>query len=379
MDERELTMQTIDQMRGMTNLAESQLAVQVALAANVPYCVEGPPGTGKTRYHEALARAMGWPIEKRCLTQCEPSDIVGVYAPHDGEYRRISPPWVKRLANQPIGVVLFEDFKCTPPSLQAPILEIVQDRIVGDDELSSEIRFAATCNPADQSPGGYEMSQPLANRMAHFRWDFENQPFVKGFRDGFPPPQLVTIDHDWETRIPLWQSHIATYLERNPMDSLSPPKLDNDIIIDAWPSPRSWELTCRLLACAQDSGLELLLATATVGQAAAMGFLTWLQQLDLPDPWQCLNNPQSFTEPSPADDHRTYAVLGAVMALRDGAPERWTAIADFLTHVAQWRPHVAAAFLPTLSAERPDGVHQSEAFNKFCHKMGNDMGFGIGG
>ena len=42
--------------------ADTLVAMQILLAANIPVLLWGDPGTGKTRTIEAFARRAGWPV-----------------------------------------------------------------------------------------------------------------------------------------------------------------------------------------------------------------------------------------------------------------------------------------------------------------------------
>ena len=73
----------------------------------------------------------------------------------------------------------------------------------------------------------------------------------------------------------------------------------------AFPTPRTWEKTARLLAYAQAAGVGdsvvRVLLTGTIGQAATIEFLQWQRALDLPDPEHILRAPDAFLAPSRPD------------------------------------------------------------------------------
>ena len=78
-----------------------------------------------------------------------------------------------------------------------------------------------------------------------------------------------------------------------------------------WPSPRSWESVARLLAtCDAAKASEearTLLVLGAVGEGAGIEFLSWLANMDLPDPEDVLADPDGFELPERSD--RAFAVL----------------------------------------------------------------------
>src|SRR6201999_1439542 len=73
----------------------------------------------------------------------------------------------------------------------------------------------------------------------------------------------------------------------------------------AWPSPRSWEMTLRLLAFATAAGASRdvlsLLVRGTVGDGPGLELLASLDRLDLPDPETLLADPTGADLPERGD------------------------------------------------------------------------------
>ena len=90
------------------------------------------------------------------------------------------------------------------------------------------------------------------------------------------------------------------------------------------------------------------------GEAAALQFLTYLTELDLPDPEQVLAAPESLVLPARGD--RAYAVLAAVVAavLSDCTADRWAAGVKAVSRAAaQGQADVGAAAMSALVRNRP--------------------------
>jgi hypothetical protein len=93
-----------------------------------------------------------------------------------------------------------------------------------------------------------------------------------------------------------------------------------------------------------------------VGDGPGVEFLTWVEEMDLPDPEAVLADPTGYTMPERGD--RAYAVLssvaGAVAA--DPTPERWSAGWKVVVRAAEGAPDVAATAARVLASCRPPGA-----------------------
>ncbi|MGH9114822.1 MAG: AAA family ATPase, partial [Acidimicrobiales bacterium] len=127
-----------------------------------------------------------------------------------------------------------------------------------------------------------------------------------------------------------------------------------------WPSPRTWDMTARLLAAAESAGASELatsiLARGAVGPGPGVELLTWLAEADLPDPEVVLADPESFVLPDRGD--RAYAALASIAAAVATEPtaERWAQGWKAFAHAAADAPDVAAAAARTLARARPPGA-----------------------
>ena len=167
-----------------------QKAVQVALEANVPTLIMGDPGIGKTSYIYALGKAMGAHTEVVIAGLREPSDFLGlpVQSP-DGSVKMAPPAWAHRLAaTEKMGLLILDEITTAPPAVQAALLRVVLERVVGELELPPHVRVVAIANAADQV-GGWELSLPLSNRFFHISAEAPSvKEWTTGFQDGWKMP-----------------------------------------------------------------------------------------------------------------------------------------------------------------------------------------------
>ena len=334
-------------------------ALAMAASVGTPVLLWGPPGTGKTSAVRALAEAAGWPCEVVIASIREPSDFAGLPVVSGGAVEFAPPRWATRLPRQGRSVVFFDEISTAPPAVQAALLRVVLERVVGDLSLPGEVSVLAAANPPEQAADGWDLSAPLANRFCHLDWAFEPRAVIDGFIGGWPAAMPPPLGDDWESGVAAARGWIAGFLAVRPALTLAVPD-DLAAAGKAWPSPRSWDMAARLLAAARSAAaspaVESALVRGCVGTGAGIEFLTWLIEADLPDPEAVLADPGSFVLPTRGD--RAYAALASIAAAVAARPDdgRWERGWQVLGRAAATAPDVAAVAARTLARARPAGV-----------------------
>ncbi|MDP8976243.1 MAG: MoxR family ATPase [Actinomycetota bacterium] len=334
-------------------------ALGIAVAAHVPVLLWGPPGTGKTSAVRAMADAMGWPCETVIASIREPSDFAGLPVVSGDQVHFAAPRWARRLADSGGGLLFLDEISTAPPAVQAALLRVVLERVVGDVDLPDGVVVVAAANPPEQTADGWDLSAPLANRFCHLSWDVEAQTFAQGMAGGWPAPHRPSLPEDWESRLPHFRSLIAAFVTVRPGLTCEVPT-DAARAGRGWPSPRTWDMASRLWTAAMAAGAsteaETALVTGAVGDGAGVELLMWHEEMDLPDPEALLGDPEGTEVPERGD--RAFAVLSAVAAAVAGepTPERWLAGWKVLAKVGDHAPDVAAVPARVLAQCRPPGA-----------------------
>lgn len=289
-----------------------QKAVSAALAANVPVLIEGDPGIGKTSFIYALGRGMGCIPEVVIASLREPSDFLGLPVIADDGCVKMAPPsWAKRLAEKgQDGLLIFDEITTAPPAVQAALLRVVLERVVGDLTLPPGVRIVAIANAADQV-NGWELSLPLSNRFFHLQAAaLDVKTWSIGMQEGWKTPPPIPYYSATAESTSKAKALVAGFLNTRPSLLLAVPQNDAKDRA-AWPSPRSWESAARLLAVVgSDEELTSTVLSGTVGHGAAREFMSWFKALDLPDPEYLLANPRKFKVPDRID--KVFVILDSV-------------------------------------------------------------------
>jgi AAA domain (dynein-related subfamily) len=211
----------------------------------------GPAGIGKSSIVADVAVAHGIDMVDVRLSQLAPTDLRGLPVP-DGEVSRWLPP--EFLPRTGSGILFLDELNMAPPTMQGVAQQLILDRRVGSYRVPDGWYVWAAGNRKEDRASVFEMPAPLANRFLHLDVEADLSSFLAFGAD-------AGLDE-----------RIASFLAFRPqllhaLDSKRP----------AWPSPRSWMMASRLLAC------DLDIAPA-VGEAASGEFAGFVSvYASLPD------------------------------------------------------------------------------------------------
>ncbi|UGT56609.1 AAA family ATPase [Nocardia asteroides] len=338
-------------------------ALTLAVAADLPVLLWGEPGIGKTAALTQLADSLDLPLTTVIASVHEPSDFSGLPIIGDDPAANgvpMAPPdWAVRLVRAGRGLLFLDELSTAPPAVQAALLRLVLERRVGALRLPPGVRIIAAANPRSSAADGWELSAPLANRFVHLHWAHDHDVVVRGLGGTWPRATLPRLDQD--------KLGEAVVFARRAVCGLlaARPKLVHQMPTSetrrggAWASPRSWDMTVRLVAFATAAGASRdvlsLLVRGTVGDGPGFELLTSIDRMDLPDPEDVLADPAGADLPERGDLRQ--AVLDGVVAAVRKRPERsrWTAAWRVLVRAVETGPpDLVVVPATTLAALRRD-------------------------
>jgi len=357
----------------MSDLDTTVSVIDAAARAHVPVLLWSDPGTGKSSVVRALAAADGVPVETVIGSQREPVDIAGWPVVTDGAVQTLAlPDWAKTLVDANGGYLLLDEISTCSPSVQAAMLTVALERVVGRTKLPDEVRIVAAANPPDRSAGGVDLTPPMANRFLHVDFAPTAEEWLTGMRSAFsslPASRAVAAD-------PLRKAEevgaVCAYIEARPGQLHCYPDTD-EAAGRAWPSRRSWEAMARVLAHLRRDDLAAIstVALGLVGDGAGSEFLEWRASMDLPAVAEVIADPSIVAWGSARPD-QVWAVLSGVVAwaaakgTRDAWNTAWGPLVEAATHGA---PDVAGAAARDLSVAMPAGARPPASARRFRDVM----------
>jgi hypothetical protein len=378
-------------------------AIQAGLVAHA----EGLPGVAKTETIKAFARA----TKRKCYILIgslrEPADIGGYPFPVDhqvvaseevteggkkiGHIALLAPKWAADTWDGEKWLIVFDEITTCPPAVQAAMLRVLAERIVGDTPLPADTWLCALSNPSGIAANGFELEPPMANRMVHFKWETDWEAWEQGISSGgeFPEPRFRAVPEEWHTRKAYWGSLVAAFRKHKsdcfylPTDSAGNVTVERSKLSGAWASPRSWWMAVQGMAACDSAksseSVRSMVLHGAVGFDVAHQFETWLANLDLPDAEEVLKAAIACMKdntpvPMPAVDRpdKVIAFLATLTERVVGNPndterftgERWNAAIEIVERIGSKYADVALSQLKPLVSNLPPGAKFSTNFQK---------------
>ncbi|MGW7032365.1 AAA family ATPase [Streptomyces xanthophaeus] len=336
-------------------------ALALAVAADLPVLLWGEPGIGKTAALTQLADSLDLPLTTVIASVHEPSDFSGLPVIGDDPAEQgvpMAPPdWAVRLVRAGRGLLFLDELSTAPPAVQAALLRLVLERRIGSLQLPPGVRIVAAANPRASAADGWELSPPLANRFVHLQWVHDHEVVVRGLGRTWPRTTLPRLDPQaLAPAVGFARRAVCGLLGARPalVHRLPGGEARRG---GPWPSPRSWDMTLRLVAFATAAGsardVLSLLVRGTVGDGPGLELLASLDRLDLPDPETLLADPAGAVLPERGDLRQ--AVLDGVVAAVRERPEksRWDAAWALLVRALETgAPDLVVVPATTLAALR---------------------------
>ena len=348
-------MSTIDEY------AAGYKALITCVAARVPVILWGPPGQGKTSVIKQIASDQNRHLEVILASIREPQDFAGLPMLSQGTATLMPPDWAKRLAEVKDGILFTDEVNTAPPSVQAALLRVCLDKVAGDCHLGDDTSVIAAANPPEQAADGWDLAPPLANRFCHINWDLPAEVVRDGLAGNWVSFTVKNPDSKkLKDSLIAERAALAGFLSSRPDLTTVLPKSSAEQG-RAFPTPRSWEMVAILsgwiTACDLDASVRRIAVMGCVGIGPAAEYLTYRDNIDLPNPEEIIASPKNFVLPNRMD--KIYVVGASLMAvLRNNMTlDRWNAVGIVLERMASGgHPDLAVTFARDWMRERPKGA-----------------------
>lgn len=338
----------------MTDSATAVTVLDACGRAGVSVLLLSSPGMGKTSLVRALSESRGEPCETVLGSIREPADFGGMPMVTDEGAILHPPAWARRLVAARSGIAFLDELTTCPPAVQAAMLAVSLDRMVGDLALPDGVQIVAGANPPECAAGGYELDPPLANRFCHVAFAPSSEDWLTGMSSGWTMPTTRAVAADAGTRATR-RGEVIGFLRVRP-DLLDAMPDDPSKRGGAWPSRRTWTMLADCLPYVRDDDADAVhaLAYGLVGEGAATEFLAWREAMDLPSPPELIADPSLIDYATERPD-RVWAALSAVAtwAASEGTKKAWTDAWGPLTAAAEHAGDVAGAVARSLAVSRP--------------------------
>lgn len=287
----------VDLMNAQEEQKSQQQAASIAITANLPVLIWGPPGIGKTEWVYALGRAIGAKVTVVLASTKDPADIAGIPRAKTGEV--IPPPWAKDIDKSrrsgKKNILFLDEFTASIPMVQAALLRVVREKFIGELDLDPpgvpedlRVRVVAAANEKEYSAAGMDLPAASANRFIHLKWRAPDRSmWAKGILYGDWGEQYIfEVTDNWRDSPEHFSARadVAAFLQRYPALRHNMPERDRKRQGMAWASPRTWEMAADALGAVRflrrdhtvADRVESILIRGSVGNDAGKEFEKWL-------------------------------------------------------------------------------------------------------
>jgi hypothetical protein len=334
-------------MLTLDDFKDTYKALSICIQARVPVILWGPPGQGKTSVIKEIAKESNRHIEILLASIREPQDFAGLPSINNGRATLVPPDWAQRLSDDQNGILFTDEVNTAPPSVQAALLRVCLDKVAGDCHLGENTSVIAAANPPEQAADGWDLAAPLANRFCHLDWSLPSEVVRDGLAGRWPTYLVPQPNKEKvEGFIQIEKIRVAGFLTSRPDLTTVLPNSTTEQG-KAFPTPRSWETAAIVSgwveACGLDASVRRVLVRGCIGQGAAAEYLTYRDNLDLPEPEKVLESPSNFVIPARAD--QVYVIGAGVLAVvrSKNSAERWHKVGQVLERIAAKNPDISVS------------------------------------
>ena len=298
----------------------TQAALAIAVQVDVPVIVTGWAGIGKTSQLRYLAQLKNWGYHELNPSAMLPEDFsIPTENKGRGYAEKLPWKWAVELAAGGPSLLVIDECNTGTESVEASLLKVVLDRLVGDTKLPNT-RVVSLQNPPALAPGGRELSGPMANRYCHLSAKVHWQSLRQGQLTGIYPMAMPLLPENWRDHLQAARTLIVSFLDRHENLICDELPEGHPGLSGPWGSPRTWFAyaapllaACFSLGLNTESAVAQMLICGCVGDGAGGQFCTWATLVhDTPTPEMVWADPRGVS--LPARDDLITATLNSLVA-----------------------------------------------------------------
>lgn len=335
----------------------------IAVQVGVPGGAEGAVGIAKSStIHQWAER---WAKEALLLigSTHAPEDFSGI--PYVSECKRffnqVPPYWAERLA-RPGALLFIDELTTVPVSVRAAMLSMLTERRLGNLRIHPDTIMIAAWNPPKMAPNASPLEKSMANRFFHCDWEISWADWESGMTTQdrkWGASEVPVVPLNWADYLEKWGYLITSYLRKNSADRIRIPENDEE---RAFPTPRTWDYACRVLAGGEavgaPSNVQAQLVAGCVGKQVGSTFMQYVAQLDLLDPEECLAGTKQFVFDRKRVDLAAALLVSLVACVKQNYTEDrlCSAVDIFCNNVGKSAKDLVFTQLKNLVNARPEGT-----------------------
>lgn len=265
--------------------------LKIYMHENIPCCIEGPPGVGKSELARQVADERSVKLIDLRLPQMDPVDLRGLPTVNNGHTTWARPDyWPDEMRDGKEGIILFDELADCGRAMQSAAYQVILDRRAGPHVIPPGWYPMAAGNRRQDKAAAQQLSTALASRFAWIEIEADHKCWYEyGVRKGF--------DH-----------FVLGFIKAHP-DKLTCDLSKADM--RAFPCPRQWERVSRVMKALSSSNRPRVIG-GLVGAGAAGEFEAFMKTMDLPDLADILADPKKC--PIPEKPSSKYA-LSAMLSI----------------------------------------------------------------
>lgn len=271
-------------------------AARLAIETKLNMLVVGPPGTGKTEIIKQVAQDVcdeqGGEVMILHPVCDDPTDYKGLGFPSEDRKAANFLPFgnlQRMITAERLLICIFDDAGQAAPSVQAAIMQVVQERSINGHKISDMCRFFLLTNRKGDKAGVTGILEPLKSRCIIVSLDVHDDDWRQWAAGAGMPPELIAFSK----------------LRPEMLHKFAP---TSDISNS--PNPRNWEHAGRLMAAGMPKTLEFELFRGCNGEQWASEFSAFLRiYREMPDPEAYIRDPEKEL---PENESVLYALAAAL-------------------------------------------------------------------